>query len=134
MDIGQFYDADDRRRQSAEIELGTEWHDSHGVRYELNWIEDTGELYVMREPPPPAWEDPFGDVFIQTGDRAPITGMTVAVIGHVGTQEELDRILSGWEAAMDAPDSVRWLADRLRAAGIADRSWAQEAPEAEANS
>jgi len=54
VDIEEFYDADDRRRQSAEIELGGDWHDAKGVRYELNWIEDTGELYVMREPARPS--------------------------------------------------------------------------------
>jgi hypothetical protein len=126
MDIGEFYDADDRRRQSAEIELGTEWHDSHGVRYELNWIEDTGEMYVMREPPPRAWEDPFGDVHVQTGKRAPVSGMTVVVVARIGTRERMDEILSGWEQAMEGQDSVQWLADRLKAAGVADRAWAGE--------
>ena len=60
MDIEEFYDGDPRRRPSAEIELGTEWRDAHGIRYELTWVEDTGELYVMREPSPHIVEDPFG--------------------------------------------------------------------------
>ena len=122
MDIGQFYDDDDRRRQSAEIELGTEWRDSQGVRYELNWIEDTGELYVMREPAPPAWEDPFGDIYVRTSDRAPITGMTVVVIAHIEERERLEEILKGWPQAMDRADSVSWLAKRLKSAGVAERS------------
>ena len=110
------------RRQSAEIELGTEWRDSHGVRYELNWIEDTGELYVMREPAPPAWEDPFGDIYVRTNDRAPITGMTVVVIAHIVERSRLEEILKGWQEAMETNDSVGWLADRLKAAGVADRT------------
>ena len=126
VDIGEFYDADDRRRQSAEIELGTEWRDVHGVRYELNWIEDTGELYVMREPPPPAWEDPFGDIHVRTNDKAPITGMTVVVIAQIGTHDQLEQVLSGWQEAMDEPNSVSWLADRLKLTGAADPSWASE--------
>ena len=52
MDIEEFYDGDPRRRPSAEIELGADWHDTHGTRYEVNWVEDTGELYLMREPAP----------------------------------------------------------------------------------
>ena len=52
MDIDEFYEADPRRRASAELELGTEWRDADGVRYELNYVEDTGELYVLREPEP----------------------------------------------------------------------------------
>ena len=128
VDIGQFYDADDRRRQSVEIELGTEWRDAHDVRYELNWIEDTGELYVMVEPPPPEWEGPFGDIHVQTGDRAPIEGMTVFVVAHVDSHERLEQVLDGWPAAMESEDGVSWLADRLRDSGVADPSWAGGLP------
>ena len=52
MDIEQFYEADERRRRSEELELGTEWHDATGARYEVSWVADTGELYVMFEPAP----------------------------------------------------------------------------------
>ena len=52
MDIEEFYDGDARRRPSAEIELGTEWQDAHGSRYEVNWVEDTGELYVPHQAGP----------------------------------------------------------------------------------
>ena len=48
MDIEQFYSADERRRQSAEVELGTNWFDAKGSRYELSWVEDTGELRHAR--------------------------------------------------------------------------------------
>jgi hypothetical protein len=124
VDIGQFYDADERRRQSAEVELGTEWRDAQGVRYELNWIEDTGELYVMMEPPSPAWEGPFGDIHVQTGDRASIDEMTVLVVARVASHERLEQVLEGWQAAMAGQDGVHWLADRLKAAGVADPRWA----------
>jgi hypothetical protein len=123
VDIGQFYDADERRRQSAEVELGTEWRDAQSVRYELNWIEDTGELYVMMEPAPPEWEGPFGDIHVQTGDRAPIDGMTVFVVAQMQSREKLEQVLDGWQAAMEGPDGVSWLADRLKIAGVADPSW-----------
>ncbi len=53
MDIEEFYEADERRRRSEEVEIGTEWHDADGARYELSWVADTGELYVMREPTVP---------------------------------------------------------------------------------
>ena len=67
VDIEEFYDADERRRRSAELELGRDWKDDHGVRYELNWVEDTGELYVMREPVPHDVADPFGGIHV--GER-----------------------------------------------------------------
>lgn len=120
MDIDQFYEADPRRRESREVELGTEWRDAHDVRYELNWVEDTTELYVMREPPPPMWEDPFGDIYVETGGRAPLSGMTVLVIAHVPAREQLETILRGWESAMTKPNGVAWLIERLKAAGVAD--------------
>jgi hypothetical protein len=120
MNIDEFYEADPRRRESQEVELGTEWRDAHGVRYELNWVEDTSELYVMREPPPPMWEDPFGDIYVETGGHAPVSGMTVVVIAHIPTRQLLEQILNGWEEAMGGADSVAWLAERLRTAGVSD--------------
>ena len=76
----------------------------------------------MLEPPPPAWEDPFGDIHVRTGDRAPITGMTVRVIGHLEDRDQLERVLDGWQSAMAEPDGIGWLVDRLRQAGAADSS------------
>jgi hypothetical protein len=105
MDIEEFYDGDPRRRPSAEIELGTDWHDAHGTRYEVNWVEDTGELYVMREPVPHAVEDPFGGLHFSM--RAREEGqMTV-------------HVLDGWPDAMVRDGGAEWLADRLRQAGVA---------------
>jgi hypothetical protein len=119
MDIEQFYDADPRRRPSTEVEFGTEWRDSLGVRYELNWIADTGELYTMREPVPPEWEDPFGGIHVRSGDSAPTDGMTVAVIASVSTRERVEEVLRGWERAIDEQNSISWLVDRLRGSGLA---------------
>lgn len=111
MDIEEFYDADERRRRSEEVELGTEWHDADGARYELSWVEATGELYVMREPSVPMTTDPFGDLW-----RPPLStdSVTVAVVGWIPDRSQLDRVLSGWQAAMGEPDSISWLVDRLQ--------------------
>jgi hypothetical protein len=49
MDIEDFYDQDPRGRASDEIEFGSEWSEN-GLRFEVSWIADTGELYVMAEP------------------------------------------------------------------------------------
>ena len=78
MDIEDFYSADERRRQSAEYEFGNNWFDNRGSRYEISWVEDTGELYVMREPAPPGWSDPFGGIYTEVKD-APVDGMDVTV-------------------------------------------------------
>ena len=115
MDIEEFYAADERRRRSEEIELGTEWHDGHGARYELSWVADTGELYVMREPTGAVAEDPFGDVY---PGGVPTDELTVAVVGWVPERTRVEEILAGWEDARPAADSVSWLSARLRDAGV----------------
>jgi hypothetical protein len=115
MDIEEFYAADERRRRSEEIELGTEWVDGDGVRYELSWVEDTGELYVMREPIEALGEGPFGGVWrgsMPTGEVA------VAVVGWIPDRSRMEAVLSGWEDAVAQPNGVGWLEERLRSAGI----------------
>jgi hypothetical protein len=118
MDIEEFYDGDARRRPSAEIELGTEWHDTHGNRYELNWIEDTGELYVMREPSPHIRQGLFGGQGYSMGPNEEHK-MTVHVVGQIDTLDTVHQILAGWPDAMAADGGAEWLAERLRAAGVA---------------
>jgi hypothetical protein len=112
MDIEEFYDADERRRRSEEVELGTEWHDADGARYEVSWVQDTGELYVMREPSVPMSVDPFGDLW---GPGVHTDAVTVAVVGWIPDRARLDQTLDGWQAAMGQADSVSWLAGRLHA-------------------
>jgi hypothetical protein len=118
MDIDEFYDGDARRRPSAEMELGSGWTDKHGLSYELNFIEDTGELYVMQEPPPNEWEDPFGGIHVSTPPGYD-HGLIVRVIAKIDSVDNLHKILSGWETAMTGKDSAEWLGDRLRVAGVA---------------
>ena len=116
MDIEQFYSTDERRRQSAEVELGTNWFDANGSRYELSWVEDTGELYAMLELVPEAdsWT-PFGDIEVEA---VSVDSVLVQVICTIPTLEEVERILSGWSEHMSDPNGVAWVADRLRANGI----------------
>jgi hypothetical protein len=118
MNIEEFYDGDARRRPSAEIELGTNWHDAHGTRYELNWIEDTGELYVMREPVPHVREDPFGGLHssMAPGDEKK---MSVHVVAQIDSIDDMHKILEGWPDVEDGEGGAEWLAERLRSAGVA---------------
>jgi hypothetical protein len=128
MDIEQFYDDDERRRASAEIEFGGEWLDHAGVRFSLSWVEDTGELYVMREPAAPEWEDPFGGIHVHVKD-APTSGMEVVVLGVVGDRAAVEHALTGWEQEVGKPGSVHWLRDHLVTAGIFDPARGAGAPE-----
>ncbi len=116
MDIEQFYSADERRRQSAEIEFGNNWYDSKGQRYELSWVEDTGEFYAMLELAPEAdtWS-PFGDIEVEDVE---VGTLLVTVLGTLATRGEVEALLDGWAAHMAEPDGVHWVAERLVAAGI----------------
>jgi hypothetical protein len=115
MDIEEFYQADERRRRSEEVELGTDWHDLDGARYELSWVADTGELYVMREPYGLMSEDPFGDIYTSS---TPLTSVTVAVVGWIPDRDQMEEALDGWQQAMGESNSVAWLSERLRQRGV----------------
>jgi hypothetical protein len=122
VDIEEFYDQDERRRTSAEIEIGDGWTDAQGVTYELNWIQDTGELYLMCEAPPHEWADPFGGIHVSrdaADDEKEIEGMTVALLGTVATHDQLESVIAGWDDEMGRPNSLKWLGERLSKAGVA---------------
>ena len=118
MDIDEFYEADPRRRASAELELGSEWVGKDGVRHELNYVEDTGELYVLREPAPHVREDPFGGLHVSTPEGYE-NKMTAHIVAKIDSVDSLHTILDGWQEAMQGPDGPDWLGTRLRAAGVA---------------
>lgn len=113
MDIEEFYNSDERRRRSREVELGTNWFDAKGNRYELSWVEDTGELYTMLELTPEAESfTPFGDIEV---DNLPVDRILVMVVGYIATLPEVEGVLAGWPEHMTHPDGISWVAERLRA-------------------
>ena len=111
MDIEEFYDADPRRRESEETEFGREWSDAGGMRTELAWVADTGELYAMAEPAGSVEMDPLGDTRV---DDLPTEALLVEVLATVASREEIDTLLAGWEGAMEkGPNSLQWVRDRI---------------------
>jgi hypothetical protein len=118
VDIDEFYESDPRRRPSAELELGTQWKDKDGVNHELNYVEDTGELYVLREPAPHVSEDPFGGLHIST-DPGFDRKITVHIVAKIDSVDRVHEILEGWQEAMSRDDGAEWLGQRLRSAGVA---------------
>jgi hypothetical protein len=78
-------------------------------------VADTGELYIMGEPNAPMSLDLFGDVYEVP---VPTSAVTVAVIGWIADRARLEQVVDGWPAAMTEPNSVAWLADRLRQQSI----------------
>jgi hypothetical protein len=110
VDVEQFYEQDPRRRRSDEIELGQDWTDEKGVRFELSWVKDTGEMYAMRETLGTVIEDPFQDASVVPPSTKSIT---VEVLGAVSDEGELDRLFAGWQDAMPQGGSLEWARERL---------------------
>jgi hypothetical protein len=112
MDIEDFYAQNEARRQSAEVEFGSEWSDTAGNSYELSWVEATGELYLMMSPEARVHIEPlFGDV---VDYEEPTDGLQVRVIATYPTLEAVESQLAGWQEAEGAADSITWLANRVR--------------------
>ena len=103
MDIDEFYDQNPRRRASEEIEFGREWSED-GLRFEVSWIADTGEVYVMAEP--------YGRREISA------ESVTVEILAVIHEHDVIDSLLAGWRDAMEKPNSLAWV--RARVAGAAD--------------
>jgi len=109
MDIEEFYTQDERRRHSTELEFGRDWNDADG-RAEVSWVEDTGEVYVMREPNAGVVGDGAGDLYVRhVSEHA----LGVEVLGVVAGRDAVQAVMSGWEQAMAGPDGLAWLTDRI---------------------
>ncbi len=114
MNIEEFYDENEARRESAEIEFGSDWTDSIGNIYELSWVEATGELYLMLSPTATMHADVFfGDVL---NFNEPVESLLIKIIGTIPTEAGVHAALEGWEAAMPQEHSLKWLAERFPSA------------------
>lgn len=111
MDIENFYEQNESRRESTEVEFGNEWTDASGNHYELSWIEATGEVILMLEPDARISEDAFGD-FSVSGEIT--DAMTVLIISTVSSLDDVEGRLMGWEEAMSQPNSLSWLSERIQ--------------------
>jgi hypothetical protein len=115
MDIGEFYDGDPARRESEEINFGDGWSteaDQHST-YRANFVRETGELYVVREPHP-------GGLFARYLDQLDVDqveteALTVEILGRFNDEEAAQRALAGWPDAMNHHNSLSWLRARCPA-------------------
>ncbi len=110
MDIEQFYDADPRRRHSEEEQFGRDWFADDGIRWEINWVADTGEVYAMREVVEPGGIDPVGDTWVAD---LPVDLVTVELLGVVTDHDALVAALEGWEEANGSEGSLAWVKERI---------------------
>jgi hypothetical protein len=116
LNISEFYDEDLARRDSDEEGFGDGWSteaDQHST-YRANWLRDTGELYVVREPHPGGL---FARYLDQLDiDQVDVEELTVEVLGRFEDEAGVQRALAGWQKEMTQPDSLVWLRERTAAA------------------
>ena len=95
-----FYRADPVRLTSRERDVGLWWRpNADGPIHRAAWIEETGELYLVR----------LG--------AASDGGGAVEVVGRARDGEELERALSGWREHCGMPGSLQWLRHRAARLG-----------------
>jgi hypothetical protein len=111
IDVETFYEQDQRRRNSEEEEFGDGWtsSDRPGATFQLAWIRDTGELYMMGEPLGTAIEDPFGDYEVLALARGSVK---VEILAEVG-ESDLNRLLADWQQQMPRENSLDEVRRRL---------------------
>jgi hypothetical protein len=90
--LAGFYNADERRIHSRELDVGLWWRESaEGPLHRAAWVQDTGELYVARLGP------------------AEGGGGAVQVLARVAEVEQLEALVAGWRERCGAPKSLFWL-------------------------
>ena len=103
-----FYRADPARLESRERDIGLWWRaGADGPMHRAAWVEDTGELYLVRLGP------------------AADGGGAVEVMARVADPDRLEGALRGWRERCGMPGSLQWLRTRVarlgRAGGPAPR-------------
>jgi len=93
--LARFYNADERRLRSRELDVGLWWREeADGPLHRAAWVSDTGELYLVRLGP------------VDDG------GGLVEVLARVGDRALLDGVLEGWRERCGEPQSLEWLRKR----------------------
>ena len=112
MNIKQFYDQDERRRQSDEVEFGRSWRlsDEKG-EWNVFWVRDTGELVVMLRTGSLSWAGGgiLGELMGAAMEKEVSTRDDVSVLLLEEDEAELRRRLSGWEEHHASPNGFEWL-------------------------
>lgn len=135
--VESFYAADERRRRSPELDYGVWWR-AAGALYRLTWVDDTGELIAVQLTPvrwvgvgdelervnvPRDYAERVELVGERTGLIVGVaviggTPESVTVLGIVHGRDVVERLLEGWTEACGEPESLGWVVERVRRAGL----------------
>ena len=94
--LARFYNADERRVRSRELDVGLWWReDLDGPLHRAAWVSDTGELYLVRLGP------------------AEAGGGLVEVLARLEDRALLEGVLDGWRERCGELRSLAWLRERV---------------------
>lgn len=97
-----FYEGDERRVRSVEVDFGVHWRSSQSwPTWRLSWVEDTGEIVAVKLTPPQ----------IGNGRGGPVHVLATGV----PEIEDAEELLSGWSDVCGRPRSLEWARDRCAA-------------------
>jgi hypothetical protein len=115
LDVSEFYDGDERRRESPERALGDDWRDAGGVSHRLFWVELTGELCVAVNSSGRADGSAAGSPYGMPVTSWPPVSMTVPMklLGAVASESALDKLLTDGASLHGERGGVEWLESRL---------------------
>lgn len=94
--VGEFYDLDQRRERSRELDFGMLWQGESGPSWRLSWVRETGELVLVA----------------QTSRNELEQGPAVC-LAVIPTEQQVESELAGWAEACNGSGSLRWLDERF---------------------
>jgi len=118
VDVNEF-SSDPRRGRSPQVQFGGAWLDESGYSYFVVWVEQTGELYAIREilhgggPLPLALANPWALVLPRRVD----VEAEIFVLLTEQSRERIDSLLDGWADLQGEPGGFEELIGRLDKAG-----------------
>jgi hypothetical protein len=115
VNIREFYAASPVRRESEEVSFGAGWteHLDPSATYRISWVQQTGEVYTVREP------HPGGGLLAPVFDhynihQADVDELQVEILA-VAVLPDVTDAMTGWREHVAERDSLEWARDRLAA-------------------
>lgn len=118
MDVNEFY-SDPRRGRSPQVQFGGAWLDDSGYSYFVVWVEQTGELYAVREvlrgggPLPLVVPNPL---ILMLPRRVDVEA-EIFVLLTEPSRQRIDSLLDGWADLQGQAGGFEELMGRLDKAG-----------------
>jgi hypothetical protein len=117
VDLDDFYAGDPRRGASPEVRFGGAWLDDSGYSYAVVWVENTGELYTLRQVQWAGGPPPCADPWIHMLPRRDKVEAEVFVLLTEPSRQRIDSLLDGWADLQRQPGGFEALVSRLDKAG-----------------